>query len=504
MVEHGGLFALMLFGGFALTLACVPWMKKLAFEYDWLDRPRGRKHHAKPIPLLGGLAIFLPLGVLFFLACVLWSQDASSLVEDRLAQLVSLFVGTGWILVVGLLDDGKTLSWGSKLSGQVVGVLILMAGGHCLRSATIPFWGAVHFGWVGYPLLAFMVILISNAINLIDGLDGMAGGICFFAALTCGIISLHKGDFAIAAISLILSGSLLAFLCFNFPPASIFMGDAGSLALGFLLGTIATSSVAVGGGAGQRSSTMSVTLIPLLPFAVALVDVVLAVLRRWISGKRIFLPDADHLHHRLVAQFKEPRKVVLIIYGFTALLSVTAICLTVFTGVQSRPWGLGLALMISVGTVGAILRLYRVKYFSDAVANRPHIKFLNSFVTFGQNRARRAQSPEELLGLLESGVRDLDFDSVEVVNNGTESSRWVNPMPVHSDRPREMEQMPLGMNGYLVKWTVPLHDSADYQSALTYSWDQFMTAVNSRLRYLEEPHQENLLESIHKVGKTWT
>jgi UDP-GlcNAc:undecaprenyl-phosphate GlcNAc-1-phosphate transferase len=115
------------------------------------------------------------------------------------------------------------------------------------------------------------------------------------------------------------------------------MGDAGSLTLGFFLGAIATSSAAVGGGAGQRSSTMSVTLIPLLPFAVALVDVALAVLRRWISGKRIFLPDANHLHHRLVAEFKHPRKVVFIIYSFTALLSVTAICLTVFGGLQSDP-----------------------------------------------------------------------------------------------------------------------------------------------------------------------
>ena len=504
MVEHGGIF-LMFVGGFALSLACIPWMKKLAFEYDWIDRPRGRKQHDRPVPLLGGLAIFLPLPILFFVASVLPSEATFDfLVMSRLPELVSLFAGTACILMVGLLDDRKALSWRAKLSAQLFAVLILIGGGHCLRSATIPFLGPVQFGWLGCPLFALAVILITNAINLIDGLDGIAGGICFFAALTCGIISINKGDLPIACIGLILSGSLLAFLWFNFPPASIFMGDAGSLSLGFLLGTIATSSVAVGGGAGQRSTTMGVTLIPLLPFAIALVDVGLSVIRRWISGKRVFLPDADHLHHRLVAQFKQPRKVVLIIYGFTALLSVCAICLTIFPGLQSRPWGIALTLALSVGTVGGVLRLYRVKYFADAVANRPHFKFLDSFVLFEKNRIRRARSPEDLLALLESGVRHLDFDSVEVRNDGITVSRWVHPSPVHSDHPRRMRQMQLGLNGYVAKWTIPVHDSMDYQDALTFSWQEFMTEVDSRLRHFQEAPQKSFAKPIHRTGKTRT
>jgi UDP-GlcNAc:undecaprenyl-phosphate GlcNAc-1-phosphate transferase len=308
----------------------------------------------------------------------------------------------------------------------------------------------------------------------------------------------------IACIGLVLSGSLLAFLWFNFPPASIFMGDAGSLSLGFLLGAIATSSAAVGGGAGQRSTTIGVTLIPLLPFAIALVDVGLSVMRRWISGKRLFLPDANHLHHRLVAEFKHPRKVVLIVYGFTALLSAFAICLTVFPGLQSRPWGIALALVLSVGTVGGALRLYRVKYFADAVTNRPHIKFLDSFVTFEKNRARRARSVEELLALLESGVRDLDFDSVEVMNNGRTLTRWAHLSPVHSRHARQTGQVPLGLNGYLAKWTIPVHDSTDYQDALTFSWQEFISEVDLRLRHLEETHQKGFAEPIRRAGKAWT
>jgi UDP-GlcNAc:undecaprenyl-phosphate GlcNAc-1-phosphate transferase len=494
----------MFLGGFALSLACVPWMKNLAFKYGWLDRPHGRKQHERPVPLLGGLGILLPLPILFFIVGPLLGEKTSSFLGDRSAEIMSLFAGMACILLVGLFDDRKVLSWRAKLSAQLFAVLILLAGGHCLRSATVPFLGVVHFGWFGYALFALTVILITNAINLIDGLDGVAGGICFFAALTCGIISIHQGDVPIACISLILSGGLLAFLCFNFPPASIFMGDAGSLTLGFFLGAIATSSAAVGGGAGQRSSTMSVTLIPLLPFAVALVDVALAVLRRWISGKRIFLPDANHLHHRLVAEFKHPRKVVFIIYSFTALLSVTAICLTVFGGLQSDPWGLGLALILSVGTVGAILRLYRVKYFSDAIANRTHIKFLDSFVTFEKSRAHRARSTEELLALLESGVRDLDFDSVEVFNDGTLVSKWVNPSPIHPDHPRITGEIPLGLNGYLARWSIPVHDSKDYQDTLTFSWYEFVTRVDSRLRHLEERSQKDIAEPIRRTGKVWT
>jgi hypothetical protein len=158
-------------------------------------------------------------------------------------------------------------------------------------------------------------------------------------------------------------------------------------------------------------------------------------------------------------------------------------------------------LILSVGTVGAILRLYRVKYFSDAIANRPHMKFLDSYVTFEENRAHRARSAEELLALLESGVRDLDFDSVEVVSNGAVVSKWVNLSPVHPDHPRITGEIPLSLNGYLARWSIPMHDSKDYQDTLTFSWHEVVTRVDSRLRHLEELDQKDIAEPIRRAGK---
>ena len=254
--------------------------------------------------------------------------------ETRIPEFLSLFVATLLIIVLGLIDDKRQLGWRKKLAGQMLGVIILISGGHGLPSASVPFIGPVTFGWFGYVIFALSVLTVTNAVNLIDGLDGLAAGICFFAAGTWGIISLIKGDYSMAVIGLTLAGSLFAFLLFNFPPASIFMGDAGSLGLGFLLGTLATSATAL--STGQRPSTMGVALVPILPFGIALLDVGISIVRRWISGRRVFLPDADHLHHRLMQEFKRPRVVLAIVYSFTALLSAAAISLVAFPSLTVR------------------------------------------------------------------------------------------------------------------------------------------------------------------------
>jgi hypothetical protein len=125
-------------------------------------------------------------------------------------------------------------------------------------------------------------------------------------------------------------------------------------------------------------------------------------------------------------------------------------------------------------------------------------------VTFEKSRAHRARSTEELLALLESGVRDLDFDSVEVFNDGTLVSKWVNPSPIHPDHPRITGEIPLGLNGYLARWSIPVHDSKDYQDTLTFSWYEFVTRVDSRLRHLEERSQKDIAEPIRRTGKVWT
>ena len=174
------------------------------------------------------------------------------------------------------------------------------------------------------------MIAITNAVNLVDGMDGLAGGICFFAALTSAVIGIAKGDLFIATMAFTVAGSLLGFLMFNLPPASIFMGDGGAMMMGFLLGTLATSSAAI--SPGQRLGTSVMILAAFLPFGIPLFEVALSIFRRLIRGQAVFLGDGDHLHHRLREKIKNPKITVGVFYFFSAALCA----LTLFTGIGVR------------------------------------------------------------------------------------------------------------------------------------------------------------------------
>lgn len=487
-------------GGFVGTLVAIPQVKRAAHRFGFLDWPGGRKNHTAPVPLLGGVAIFAPLPVLFIILHKIGGGERLPSLEPRVTEFLSLFVATLAVVGLGLVDDKIPLGWKRKLIGQILAVLILIAGGHSLPSATVPFVGPVFFGWLGYVVFAVSVLTVTNAVNLIDGLDGLAGGICFFAASTWGIISLIKGDYSMAIVGLTLAGSLLGFLLFNFPPASIYMGDAGSLGLGFLLGALGTSATAF--SSGQRPGTMGVALIPILPFGIALFDVAFSIVRRWISGKRIFLPDADHIHHRLMREFKRPRVVIAIIYSFTALLSAAAILLVMYPEFQSRQVFIAIGVGIFVIVIATILRLYRVRFFSDAVVNRHDVQFLEHFVVFMDKRMKRASSPEELISLLEGGVVHLGFDAVEVSNGYGNTKKWVNPTPVHPERARVRGERSLATNGWGVSWVIPIHYSPQYQEVLELSWQRVLKALALRLKELAEAPQHECSPVDLEAGKS--
>ena len=470
--------------GFVVTCAAVPLCKKLAVKYNVVARPGGRRIHSNPIPLLGGAAIFLPVALLICLYFVLILLDKLVVSQDYGFQMMSLFVGTGCIFILGVVDDKYSIAWKKKILGQLLAVAILVVGGHGLDIASIPFVGPVEFGWFGIPLFALVIVVITNAINLLDGLDGLAGGVCFFAAMTSGIIGVAKGDWFVASVGFTISGSLVGFLCFNFPPASIYMGDGGSLTLGFLLGTLATSCAAI--APGQRSGTMGMVVIPFLPLGLALLDVFLAVLRRWISGRHIFVADSDHLHHRLMEKFRFPSRVVLIYYVFTAFLSGMTLWIVLGHGSAFNLHFLSLFALVVVGVI-VLLRLYRIETFSKTLENRPHFRFLSSYQTFMSRRVQRAGCFDEVISLLESGVRDLGFNRVEVFQNGSSIRRWDNPQKVHADAPQSNGEKRLDKADLAVVWTVPTHTSKTYQRFLELSWYRFLNELESRVQLLCPP-----------------
>ena len=479
--------ALLIISGFTVTYAVIPLAQRWAPRLGLVSPPGGRRNHAQEMPLTGGWALYLPLATAFLVFFGLTLMGRLTMLRPHWGRMISLFLGTTWILILGTLDDRLVIGWKQKLAGQLLGGIILVLGGHSISVATIPWVGPVDFGWFGIPIFLVAVIIITNAINLIDGLDGLAGGICFFAALTSAIIALAKGDFFTAIIGFTLAGSLLGFLKYNFPPASIFLGDGGSMMLGFLLGTLAISSTAF--FPGQRLATSIMIIVPFLPLGIPLFDTALAVLRRGLAGQALFLGDANHLHHRLMDKIKAARPTVAIFYFFSA--SLCALTLLIVLEVQS-PWLRFLTGCLTLGLMVAVvwsIRLYSDRSLSITLRNRPHFRFLGEYLRFMKMRALRAKSPAELLSLLETGVRDLDFDRVEVIHHGEAVNTWINSAPVHPQSPRLTSEESFNGWDLKIKWSQPLHGDDNYNEYLLLTWRRFLSAIKASL-----PHHASLTD----------
>ena len=316
------------------------------------------------------------------------------------------------------------------------------------------------------------------------------GGICLFAALTYSILGLLRGDLFASAIGFTLSGSLLGFLIFNFPPASVFLGDNGTMMLGFLLGSLAVSSAAA--HPGQRFGTAFAIVVPFLPFGIPVFDVALSVARRWIRGQAIFLGDGNHLHHRLIDRIKNPRLTVAIFYAFTA-----ALCgLTLFLEMEVHSMGLRLvggaaALLLFAGAI-ASLRLYRVDRLFATIHNRTHFKFLGIFLRYVKDRLARATSVQELIEILQVGVRDLGFDYVEIAHHGRVIEKWINRRPVHAESPRIVSEERFSQGTLTVSWARPLHEDQLYNEYLMLTWYRLLEAFETEL----ETHAWEMTRSV--------
>lgn len=296
--------------GFLLCFLLVPVAKKLAFTIGAVDKPNQRKVHQKPMPRLGGFAIFLSFWLALFLS-----------ISDKIT-LVPFFIGALILFFIGIVDDVKELPAKLKLFGQIIAATVMAIFGTRIEFVTNILNDDSSMlslaNWIAIPLTIFWIIAIINAVNLIDGLDGLASGVSAIAALSMGIIALKNGDTLLATILFALLGSALGFLPYNFNPASIFMGDTGSMFLGYAL---AVSSLM----ATAKSVTFISLIIPILILGVPILDTLFAIIRRMMSGKPIFEADKAHLHHQFLKRGFSHRKTVLMIYALSFGLSLCAL-----------------------------------------------------------------------------------------------------------------------------------------------------------------------------------
>ena len=288
---------------FLFVLAIIPFIKKVASHVGAMDIPDSRKVHNKPMPRLGGLGIYMG----FLLGYILFG--AMSL------RMNAILIGSFIVIVTGIVDDIKPIPAKVKFLFQIIAASVVAFYGKILLQDLSAFGFYINFGIFSYPITILFIVAIINCINLIDGLDGLAAGLSSIYFITIGIVAvLWKNSFGLdAIITFIMLGATLGFLFHNFNPAKIFMGDSGSMFLGYMIAVIALL--------GFKNVTLTTLLAPICLLAIPIMDTFFAILRRIVNKKPISEPDKQHLHHQLLSFNLSHRNVVLVIYGLDILFA---------------------------------------------------------------------------------------------------------------------------------------------------------------------------------------
>ena len=298
---------LMVLVPFLFVVLIIPYIKKIAKAINAIDMPRTRHIHKVPTPKLGGLAIFLG----FLLGYMIFGTHS--------VTMNAILIGSFIIIITGVIDDVSELSPVHKLIGQLAAALVITVYGKLLIIDVSAFGFYINFSFLSYPLTIFFIIGCINCINLIDGLDGLAGGIASIYFLTIGIIAvtLKSSSGLDTILTFVMLGSTLGYLYHNFYPAKIFMGDSGSMFLGYMISIIALL--------GYKNITFTSFIVPVFLLAIPILDTLFAIVRRLVNHKPISMPDKNHLHHQFLKKNFSQRKTVLVIYAIDILFAIASI-----------------------------------------------------------------------------------------------------------------------------------------------------------------------------------
>ncbi|MGD0153004.1 MAG: MraY family glycosyltransferase [Thermacetogeniaceae bacterium] len=305
---------------FAVPLLLTPLVKKLALIAGAVDMPGPRKVHTRPVPCWGGLGIYLGFAVAILVAVLPLYREG---VLHR--EVLGLLAGGLVILVVGMIDDWKEIPPIAKLIGQIAAAVVAVSFGIRVPFVSNPFGGVMPLGSLSSIIMTIAWLVgITNALNLVDGLDGLAAGIAAISAGTVAVVSFSQGMPLAGACSLFLGASALGFLPYNWHPARIFMKDAGAMFLGFTLASVAAIGL-------TKSATAFSLILPILILGIPISDMLLAIIRRLMRGQNIMTADREHIHHRLLDLGLTHSQTVLAIYGVNLLLGSSAVLLIFLT-----------------------------------------------------------------------------------------------------------------------------------------------------------------------------
>ena len=431
-----GTFAASLLLSFVFTR----YVRDLATQKGWLAPPGQERHlHSRPLPRLGGVAIFLAFVVCIGLAWLLSLSYPNLDLGLGARSLLSILVPGFIIFLLGVYDDIHPVGPYVKFSVEAIAGAILFGFG--LRILDLPvLFGHHHFPvFISFFLTILWVLAITNAFNLIDGLDGLAAGSALFSTLVVFVVALLGNTHLVSVLTIALAGAILGFLRFNFNPATIFLGDCGSLFIGFMLSALALRGA-------QKSPTIVAVAIPVVSFGLPILETTLSILRRFIGGRPVFTADREHIHHKLLAQGFSHRQVVIVLYGVSALFAMLSLFLLWPTGST-----LGLVLLV-LGT-GIWLGVQRLGYLEFGELRRVAQRTMEQRQIFINNLSIRraaeelklAHSYKQLCHILAAAFSSNDFDAFElrchllpadvpesaglqvVSDNGESCLRWRKP-----------------------------------------------------------------------------
>lgn len=324
-----------------VSLATMPLVILLAKKTGAMDAPNARKVHKKPIPRIGGLGIYAG-----FLAAMVFVAANYKMDPEMVHETFGLVVSGSLIVALGLVDDYKNLPAKVKLLGQICAAAVLVfAFDVRIDFVTNPFGEYFYLDnlpipYLAIPITMFWLVGLTNTVNLIDGLDGLAAGVASIASFTILLVALEQNFILVAVLTAALAGAAVGFLKYNFHPAQIFMGDTGSMFLGFMLAGISVT------GAVKSVATIAL-IVPIFALGLPILDTTFAIVRRLRGGVPIFKPDKGHLHHRLLGVGFTQKQAVLLMYVISALFGLSAIALT---AVSSQ-----IAVLILLVVVAAII-----------------------------------------------------------------------------------------------------------------------------------------------------
>jgi UDP-GlcNAc:undecaprenyl-phosphate GlcNAc-1-phosphate transferase len=363
-----------------VTAIVTPVVILFARHVGAIDYPDGRRVNTRPVPRLGGIALYLGIHIAlgsFLLVDLIFNGGDSLRQFNGGIGYPGVFAAIAIMFAIGLLDDFLNVGVIAKISGQIVAAAIAYASGVAFEQFANPFTGQIiELGWLACPITIFYLVAFANIINLIDGLDGLAAGIVVISATALFVLSVatHGTEAAVMAVALI--GTCLAFLCYNFYPAKVFMGDSGSLLLGFALGIVSLYGVV-------RMPALTTLLIPVIIAGIPVVDTFSAIVRRLRSKRSPVSADIEHMHHRFIDIGFNQRSTVLIMYALSVLLAVSACLVFQYTGL------LRLLIIMFLAVVTGFL-IWRLDLMSSALQH-----YYNPRRRHGKQAATQEQDVKE-------------------------------------------------------------------------------------------------------------